>query len=691
MKARRRRPPRAAPTPAAQTPPAPASLSLRHPTWVVAGLVAASCVALSVTYQIYEKDFWQHLAVGRAIWELHRVPTTQLWTWPTYGTPDVNSSWGFRALIWPVWDAGGVWGLFTWRWATTLAVFGLAFATARRLGARGFTPLLVIALCALTYRQRSQVRPETLASVWLALTIWLLEVRRSRVIQGGLPSSAWRDPALGLAPVLWAWTNTHLSYPLGLALMGAHAIDASFSGPRAGAGEKRLGSGGLWLGGGLGVLLAFLNPFGWRALAQPFEFFLSGSSEPIFSIIPELFPTDLRFNLKNGLPVILLGWPLLVAWRARQRRIDLVEILLGVGFLGLALASQRFLGFAMVVAAPYLARDLDEWVRSRRWPAWTRPAWSRAALAALACVGIGIPEWQRSAIPLGVSILWTEYPVAACDFMAREGIKGRGFNQFYLGGYMLHRFWPDRERLPFMDIHQAGTREDRDGYVAAMFDGGAWRALDARHRFDYALLKRTAYAGDRLLDFLDADTAFALVFLDDAAALWVRRDGHLAPIVPRLAYREILAGTARLGALGYAATTDSVRRRRIVAELRREISGSPHHAQALGRLGSLALATGDLATARRYLKETLRVNPRAARGHERLGLIALAEGRPQDALREFDAEHRLHGPFAREDFQRGRAWQLLGDSRRARRHYARELRRDAGNRAARDSLIRLEP
>ena len=39
-----------------------------RPAWLLAALVAALCVPLAVSFRIYEKDFWQHLAVGRAIW-----------------------------------------------------------------------------------------------------------------------------------------------------------------------------------------------------------------------------------------------------------------------------------------------------------------------------------------------------------------------------------------------------------------------------------------------------------------------------------------------------------------------------------------------------------------------------------------------------------------------------------------------
>src|SRR5262249_51815797 len=153
------------------------------------------------------------------------------------------------------------------------------------------------------------------------------------------------------------------------------------------------------------------------------------------------------------------------------------------------------------------------------------------------------------------------------------------------------------------------------------------------------------------------------------AALWVRRDGALAPLAARLGYRELPAGTARLGALGYAATSDSVRRGRIMAELEREAAGSAYHAQALGRLGSLEVAVGDLDHAEGHLRQALAVDPGAARAHERLGLIALSRGRGQAALEEFDAERRTSGSFPHEAVARARAWLLLGDRERARREY----------------------
>src|SRR5512144_2666367 len=114
------------------TPPVP----LAHPAMLIAVLAVAAIVVLVISFRIFDTDFWQHLLIGRFIWQAHAAPTVQLWTWPTYGTMDVNASWGFRALVWPFWSTGGVAGLFVWRWLTSLAALGTLWALGRRMGGR---------------------------------------------------------------------------------------------------------------------------------------------------------------------------------------------------------------------------------------------------------------------------------------------------------------------------------------------------------------------------------------------------------------------------------------------------------------------------------------------------------------------------------------------------------------------------
>jgi hypothetical protein len=68
-----------------------------------AAILVAACTIVSVSYRLYEGDLWRHLLVGKVTWLTHRVPTTQQWSWPRWGEPEVYWAWLFRALLWPFW------------------------------------------------------------------------------------------------------------------------------------------------------------------------------------------------------------------------------------------------------------------------------------------------------------------------------------------------------------------------------------------------------------------------------------------------------------------------------------------------------------------------------------------------------------------------------------------------------------
>ncbi len=648
-------------------------------------VVTAACVLVSVTFTLFDTDVWHHLLVGRVIWQTHSVPTTQLWSWPTWGAPEANSAWLFRALIWPLWSSWGIAGLFAWRWVVTLAAFGIVWVTARRMGARGFAPLIALLLCAFIQRLRSQVRPETLVTVLLALEIWILETRRL----GGRDRSPW------LVAIALVWANTHISYYLGFVVLAIYLADAWLASRRGVARPSRANAAPaaasrLALIGAAALAISFVNPFGWRALWQPFDFFLNARHELMYRTIKELEPVDWRRYIHTVLPLLVGGWTVAIVWRARRRAFDLVETLLCVAFTTLALSAQRFIGFYAVVAAPFLMRDLGEWVAARRWPAWSSSPWPRAALTIAICLIAGLVEWGRSDLPLGIGFQWDRYPVRACDFIAASGIRGRGFNNFEFGGYQAWRFWPDRTRLPFMTgTPEAATPIDRLLYAGVFARPDVWLALDRLHHFDYILLERAQVGDDRLLDVLDADTTWALVFADDAGTVYVRRDGPLRSVAERSAYRLAPAGRMSLVALGARMAADPSLAPRVEAELRERAAASPWDSHDLAWLADLAIAHGRYQDARELLERALRVSPALLRGHERLGLIDLAQGRPREAIAEFQRERGRDPHSPRNALDMGKAWRRLGDERRARDEYRRELRADPGNAEALDSLAAL--
>lgn len=661
---------RAKPAPAAAQPLAP--LPLRHPAALLVLLVAVAVLVVTLTFDVYDADQWQHLTVGRYIWEQHRLPTSQLWTWPTYGDPEVNYAWGFEALVWPFWKLGGLLGLYAWRWLTALVVFGLAWATARRMGAKGLVPFVVISLCVVIYRARSQVRPETVAAVLLAAEIWLLEARR----HGGRFHPAW------LVLIAWVWANTHISYYLFFVVLGIHALAAVLPPRQRGAPPAR----GLWLAGLAGAAAMFVNPWGWRTLWQPVEFWLVWRHEPIYRAIGELGGVRWRYNWLNGLPLLLALWPVLIAARTRRWGFDRVEAMMCAVFSASLLVGARFMGVFAVVAGVYVSRDLDEWVRVMRRPRWAALPWARAGFAAIACLAVAWPEVSHSIYPIRIHFPANRFPVAASDFVRRHDLHGRLFNQYDYGGYLGFRFWPRRDQLPFMGIHQEGSKDLRLLYMLALARPEYWRLLDERYRFDYAVLGRSTFPHDNVLAFVDRDTAWTRVFGDDAACVYVRNRGPFAGLARDSAYRVIPADPSRLRVFDALVARDPALRRQAERELWREVAGSPWHATALDALAGIALLEGRWDDARRELEAALRIESRTPGARERLGIVALRQGRPLEALRWFEEERRMGGFRQGLELRRGQVAQAQGDPRRALACYRRELARDAGNAEARDSL-----
>jgi tetratricopeptide (TPR) repeat protein len=290
---------------------------------------------------------------------------------------------------------------------------------------------------------------------------------------------------------------------------------------------------------------------------------------------------------------------------------------------------------------------------------------------------------------MGVGVEWHAYPVDACDFIERHGVRGRVFNSFELGGYLLYRFWPERDRLPFIDVHASGTPEDRLLYVYAEAEAEGWRRLQAKYPLDWVLLLRREVEGQTLHDTIEHDPRWAMVFLDDAAVIYVRRDGALARLAP-LEYRELRAGREGLRALGEACGTDSARRERARLEFERAARESHANAASHSFLATIALMDGRPAEAEPHLNAALAVDPLIPRAHERLGDLALGSGRPREAIREYELEKRAQLPPPGIELRIGQAWSRLGDRAAARAAYRRALEDPSADAEARDSLAAME-
>ena len=172
-----------------------AALMSRGPL-VVAVVVAALCALAAVTHADLRPRPLAAPARRQGDLADARHPThADSGPGPRTARPTCCRRGSSASLLWPFWKLGGLWGLYAWRWLTTFAAFGLAWLTARRMGATGVAPLLMLVWGAILWRQRSQMRPETFAGILLMAQVLLLETRaRWRRSASGRPGARERDP-----------------------------------------------------------------------------------------------------------------------------------------------------------------------------------------------------------------------------------------------------------------------------------------------------------------------------------------------------------------------------------------------------------------------------------------------------------------------------------------------------------------
>jgi hypothetical protein len=499
-----------------------------------------------------------------------------------------------------------------------------------------------------------------------------------------------RDRALWIVPLAGAWANLHISYYLGFVLLGIYTFDAQIAAWRREPNGSQAMATRLWAFGVAAAAASFLNPGGWNMLKQPFEFALFWRKDPMFQTIVELHPLMWAAFLHSGTPLLIAAWPLLALWRSARRGMDRVELLMCTLFTVIAISSQRFIGAYALAAAPFVARDLD----SLLGPALARgPAspWARAAIAALACVVIAIPEWTRPGLPTGVTVDSLSVPIRACDMMAARGVRGRGINPLHYGGYQMYRFWPDRERLPMVSIHPEDTPADlRPVYIRAFENLETWQALDAQYHFDYALLDHRQDPGDHLLEFLQRDSTWTRIFWDDAADLLVRRGGRLDQVARRWGYRVVPAGNVAMDGLVNACTRDTALRAAARQELERAVGESRWNSSARRTLAVLAMMSSRFDEARAQLRAVAEQAPGFRGTHELLGVLLLMQHRPAEALPEFQTEMRHQGQVRGIALRIGQSYLALGDRPHGRAWLVRELKRYPDNAEARRALDALD-
>ncbi len=110
----------------------------------------------------FTSDFGTHIAIGREIVHTRTVADREFLNYPSLGMPNANGEWGFQALLYLVFAAGGEYAVSFLGW---VVVFGIYLLMHRAMTLRGANPsLAVFAIFAFSGFLRIRIQPRPRSS-----------------------------------------------------------------------------------------------------------------------------------------------------------------------------------------------------------------------------------------------------------------------------------------------------------------------------------------------------------------------------------------------------------------------------------------------------------------------------------------------------------------------------------------------
>ena len=469
-------------------------------------MILAAGLILSL-FPINDSDIWWHLKTGEWILQNHSIPPHDIFTYtvnPEFRWYDVQ--WQFQAIAAWVYQLGAWNLLIALRVVWVLLYIGLLWFWLGESGVSPFCRFLTTFLIVLVSRYRFYVRPEMLSLSLLVVQVWLYDrsLRKNRL------------PVLPLLLIQFYWANWHSSCILGLFLCFVFCLSYLVKFHVRSDGKSGIERIPIWKIGlfcGAILIVTLVNRYGW---VTP----LYALTESKKRYILEFRSPPLDFFVGARGLVLLLS---LLGWRRLWNRGDLFFPILILVFLFQTFRMIRFFPFLMVCLAPLLSSGIslviDKTLSLR--PLFRMPVILVMIPLLFSMTADNIKNDFKPMLKLGVDE--SAFPKGAVDFVLREKIQGRMFNEFGNGGYLIWRMAPLRKVFLFGDTYLNRVLLKR---VMNISDDNLWRELFDEYQIIYVILScpQSPLSGKRktLSALIYSWKDWKLVFWDDVSMVFVK-------------------------------------------------------------------------------------------------------------------------------------------------------------------------
>jgi tetratricopeptide (TPR) repeat protein len=432
-----------------------------------------SCILITILFltllvhlnkEIRDLDIWLHIKTGEQIVLNKIIPLKDIFSFTMEGKEWINHEWMFQALSFVCYDKLGSDGLIYMQNAVFILIFFIIFFAGLRN--RNFLFLSVsLYIFLLNSSYRFTVRPDMFSMLFLALFIIILSKKTNYLY------------AIPLLQILW--TNFHGFFLLGPIVVLIFCIC-----------ERK---NKLWLVFILSLIATTINPQLIEGALYPIKTFLSISKDRfIFNFVQELKkPIILKtiFNLSEWPYYKALILISLFSFRFNQKKINFTMFLLWLVFLLFSLSAIRNISYFAIVAIMVTLHNVNQRIShdtnfaNEKFSHRNYYYLGRVSIIFLfsfcmiknAALNINCYYYDFEKYSLK-SCLWGEsrrnFPEKAVNFILKNKLPDRLFNDFNSGSYLIGRSYPSRKVFidgrtefygnEFLKLYKKATDCDKD-------------------------------------------------------------------------------------------------------------------------------------------------------------------------------------------------------------------------------------
>ncbi len=582
-----------------------------------------------------DRDFWWHITAGEIMFRSRHILRVDPFAHTREGLPYLASyEWLSQIILYGIYRIGGYTGMILFRGCIASASAGLLLLLTKKIRF-AYIALAVWAIVITkgSFLERPQLFTFVLFSLFTLLAFRFLDAETSR-----------QRTIIGSAFVLlsYLWVNLHGgAVLLGCGIATFVLLQLLFSalrrhGPRAAIQEG-------WPMMVTLVLMSLcfvLPPNGLSALHYVTEL----HRDETISFIAEFQPRAWGLYLRELWPFFSLS--IIALFVGRRHLVFNALLLCSMAYLSRqAFRHEIFFVFASIATCFYqcdrsmIAEKLWSWMTSKRR--------LMAALSLLLVLFLGRVAYIRSYGFERQDNLFGfgQFDLArgAYDFLERENIQGNMFNTYGIGGYLMHRGYPDRKI--FIDGRNVDYGFDFMARTyAAGFDKDRWDDLVHLYDMTYAIIDYDAIRQQGRLPYssvLDTHPEWALVYLDDWTAIYLKRVTENQDIIRRLGYTHITASDIQFRD-DFAHLAPSQIPEGIL-ELRRMQSDNPEGVKASLALAKIAYRENRDDDAKALGEKVMSIRPYAPEPYAILGSMYARQKNWREAAQMYREVLRLAG------------------------------------------------